>query len=262
MTEVLTKTLWDQRRFVLGWAVGLGAAALVYTASYAMFDVSTLDNLTEFMDEALIEAFGWEDFASPAGYLGSTVFGLVVPVLVMIFAIGAGARFIAGDEEDGILELTVTHPVSRTSLVLQKAGALALECLAMAAVVFVVVGVMLGPIGLDVSVGNVALACLQLFLLALALGTFTLAAGAVVGRRGLVIGIAAGLAAFAFFADNIVQQVEGLEWIKNLSFFHFYGGASVLSDGLLVGDTVILILSSVVFVAVAATMFDRRDVGI
>jgi len=262
MTEVLTKTIWDQRRFILGWAIGLGAAALMYTASYAMFDVSTLDNLTEYMDVALIEAFGWEDFASPSGYLGSTVFGLVVPVLAMIFAIGAGARFIAGDEEDGILELTVTHPLSRTSLVLQKAGALALECLVMAVVVFGVVGAMLGPIGLDVSIGNVALACLQLFLLALTLGTFALAVGAIVGRRGLVIGIAAAMAAFAFFADNIVQQVEGLGWIKNLSFFHFYGAPGVLSDGLIVGDTVILIVSSLVFVAVAVFMFGRRDVGV
>lgn len=262
MTEVLTKTLWDQRRFLLGWAAGLGAAALMYTASYAMFDVSTLDNLTEYMDVALIEAFGWEDFASPSGYLGSTVFGLVVPVLAMIFAIGAGARFIAGDEEDGILELTVTYPISRTSFVLQRAGALALECLLLATVVFIVVSVMLGPIGLEVSVGNVALACVQLFLLALVMGTFALAVGSVMGRRGMVIGIAAALAAFAFFADNIVQQVEGLEWIKNLSFFHFYGGPSVLSEGLVVGDTIILVASSIVFVAVAAFMFDRRDIGV
>lgn len=262
MIEVLTKTLWDQRRFVVGWAVGLGSAALLYTASYAMFDVSTLDNLTEYMDAALIEAFGWEDFASPSGYLGSTVFGLVVPVLTMIFAIGAGARFIAGDEEDGILELTVTHPVSRTSLVLQKAGALALECLLMAAVVFAVVSVMLGPIGLDVSVGNVGLACVQLFLLALAMGTFALAVGSVVGRRGLVIGIAAALAAFAFFADNIVQQVEGLGWIKNLSFFHFYGGAQVLDEGLVVGDVLVLLVSTLVFIGLAVVGFRRRDIGV
>ena len=98
-TDILTKTLWDQRRFLMGWAVGLGSASLVYTGSYAMFDISTLGDLSDSLDPALIEAFGWEDFTSPSGYLGSTVYGLVVPVLMMVFAIAVGARVLAGDEE-------------------------------------------------------------------------------------------------------------------------------------------------------------------
>lgn len=262
MTEVLTKTLWDQRRFLLGWAIGLGSAALLYTASYAMFDVSTLGDLTEYMDPDLIEAFGWGNFASPSGYLGSTVFGLIVPVLAMVFAIGAGARFIAGDEEDGILELTATHPVSRVSLMLQKAGALALECLLMAVVVFVVVATMLGPVGLEVSLGSVAAACLQVFLLALVMGSFALALGGFVGRRGLVLGVAAALTVFAFFADTIVQQVDGLEWVENLSFFHFYGGAAVLDEGLVIGNSIVLAASTLVFIALGIVGFNRRDIGV
>ena len=262
MTEILTKTIWDQRRFLVGWSIGLGAAALMYTASYAMFDVSTLGDLTDYMDPELIEAFGWGNFASPSGYLGSTVFGLVVPILAMVFAIGVGARFVAGDEEDGILELIATHPVSRTSLILQKAGALALECLLMAVVVFLVVASMLGPVGLDVSVAAVAAACLQVFLLALAMGSFALALGCFIGRRGLVIGVAAGLAVFAFFADTIVQQVDGLEWIENLSFFHFYGGAPVLDEGLVLGNSLVLAVASIAFIALGVVAFRRRDIGV
>lgn len=262
MTEVLTKTIWDQRRFLLGWAIGLGGAALLYTASYAMFDVSTLDDLTAYMDEELIAAFGWENFSSPSGYLGSTVYGLVVPALAMVFAIGVGARFIAGDEEDGILELTATHPVSRTSLVLQKAGALTLEMLLMSVVVLVVVAVLLGPVGIEVSLGSVAAASVMLFLLGTTMGSFALAVGGFVGRRGVVIGVASALAVFAFFADNIVQQVEGLEWIENLSFFHFYGGAQVLDEGLVVGDVLVLLVSTLVFIGLAVVGFRRRDIGV
>lgn len=260
--EITTKTLWDQRRYLLGWALGLGAAALVYTGSYAVFDVSTLTGIADSIPPDLAEAFGWTDFTSASGYLGSTVFGLVVPVLTMIFAIGAGARFLAGDEEDGVLELTAAHPVSRSSLVLQKAAALTIECLLMGVVVFVVVAGLLGPTGIDVPVSSVAAATLQLVLLGLVMGATALAVGGFVGRRGVVLGVAAAVAVFAFFADTIVRQVDGLAWIEDLSFFHYYGGSTVLDEGLVVGDSLVLAGSIAVLVALAVVGFRRRDIGV
>jgi hypothetical protein len=51
--------------------------------------------------EAMREALRMQDIGSAAGYLGSTVFGLLLPLLVMAFGVTFGARAVAGDEETG-----------------------------------------------------------------------------------------------------------------------------------------------------------------
>src|SRR3954452_23349391 len=74
----------------------------------------------------VLAAFNYTDLASPAGYLGGAVYGLLVPLLVAVFMIAWGARAVAGDENAGTLELVLAHPVSRVSLALQRfAGQLA-----------------------------------------------------------------------------------------------------------------------------------------
>ena len=67
------------------------------------------------------------DYISAAGYLGSELFSFMVPLLLLIAAVGAGARAIAGEEERGTLDLLLANPVSRRRLVLEKLAALAAE---------------------------------------------------------------------------------------------------------------------------------------
>ena len=51
----------------------------------------------------------------------------MVPLLLLIAAIGAGARATAGEEERGTLDLLLANPISRRRLVLEKLAALAAE---------------------------------------------------------------------------------------------------------------------------------------
>jgi hypothetical protein len=124
LRDIWTKTLWDQRRTLLGWAIGFAAVSLVYGGFYPFAATPEYSELIDSLPPGLAEAFGWGDISSPHGYLGSTVFGILGPVLAIVMAIGLGARAIAGSEEDGSLELLIAHPVSRTRVVLQKTAAL------------------------------------------------------------------------------------------------------------------------------------------
>lgn len=48
---------------------------------------------------------------SPEGYLNGQYFNLLAPLLLLIFAIGFGARTLAGEEREGTLELVLATPV-------------------------------------------------------------------------------------------------------------------------------------------------------
>ena len=58
---------------------------------------SYLDNLPD----ALRSAIGELSLGTPVGYLQSELFSFLGPASILVFAIGAGARSLAGEEEQG-----------------------------------------------------------------------------------------------------------------------------------------------------------------
>src|SRR3954454_22361164 len=107
-----TKTLHDQRRALVGWALGVAWVTVLYSSLYPAIHGS-LASATKGYPEALQQAFSLQDVATPAGYLSSTVFALLGPLLVIVYAVSAGTRAVAGDEESGVLDLLLAHPLSR-----------------------------------------------------------------------------------------------------------------------------------------------------
>ena len=102
------------------------------------------------------------DYTSPAGYLRAELFALLGPILFLVFAIGAGGRAVAGEEEVRSLDLLLSTPLTRTQIVRDKAIAVLSRWSASPAFLFVVV-VVIGPLfDLTVPVADVAAACVML----------------------------------------------------------------------------------------------------
>ena len=262
LADIWTKTLWDQRRSILGWAIGFVAVSVIYGGFYPFASTPEYAELIDNLPAGLSEAFGWDEISSPHGYLGSTVFGILGPVLVIIMAIAFGARAIAGNEEDGHLELLIAQPVTRTRVVLQRAAALVITTAVGGLAVFLSILAIRGPVELDLSVGNIAVTSLNLALLGAVFGALALLVGGFVGRRGLVIGVSAVIAVAGYLANGLAPQVEGLAWLQKVSPFYWFGSTATLRDGIDLPKTLLLAAVTVAFVAVAVIAFNRRDVGV
>ncbi|MEX1043353.1 MAG: ABC transporter permease subunit [Acidimicrobiia bacterium] len=260
--DIWTKTLWDQRRTLIGWAIGFALVSLVYGGFYPFAATPEYADLMDSMPPGLADAFGWNDIASPHGYLGSTVFGILGPVLTIVMGIGLGAQAIAGSEEDGSLEMLISHPVSRRSVVTQKAAALALTMLGAGTVVFLTILAIRGPIDLDLPVSHIGAASFNLALFGLAFGAVALLVGAITGRKSLAVGTTAGVAVFAFLANALAPQVDALAWMQKISPFHWTNGTNVLRDGVDPAMTLLLAAVTVVVVGLSVLTFERRDVGV
>jgi beta-exotoxin I transport system permease protein len=123
---VFTKTLRDQRRALVWWALGLVGTVVLYTSFWpsvrdnaAQFN-RYLENLPDFMKNLLGEI----DYTTPEGYLQSELFAFLAPILLIVYAVGAGARAIAGEEEAGSLDLLLSVPIRRRRVLLDKFGAM------------------------------------------------------------------------------------------------------------------------------------------
>lgn len=260
LRDVWTKTLWDQRRTLTGWAIGFGIVSLIYAGFFPFAATPEYQDLINSMPESLIDSFGWDDISSPAGYLGSTVYGLLGSVLISVMVIGLGAKAIAGSEEDGSLEVLITMPVTRAKVVIHKSVALLIAAFMAGTVVFLAVVAIREPIDLDIGTSNLAAASLGLALLGAVFGSLTILIGSVVGKRGVAVGGGAAVAVLTFLMNGLAPQVESIAWLQKLSPFYWYDATSTLKDGLDPGLTFLLAGVAFVLVVGAVFAFNRRDV--
>jgi ABC-2 type transport system permease protein len=263
LRNVFTKSLWDQRRGIVGWSIAIALVGVTYAAFYPSINSPEMAAALEAYPQGLLDALGFTDITSPAGYLGSTTYGILGPILAIIFGASLGARAIAGEEEGGRLDVLMAHPVERWSVVIQRAGAIVVALTLAGVVLFVAVLLVSGPADLgDVGAANIAAATVQLVLLAAAFAMLALAVGALTGSRGLSLGAVALVAVATYFANTLGPTIDAIAWTQDLSPFHYFSGGQPLVNGLQVGDALVLAVTSAVLVVVAMVGFVRRDIAV
>jgi ABC-2 type transport system permease protein len=263
MSGLMTKAARDQRRSMIAWGIAVGTVVAMYAAFYPSIKGSA-GELQAYMDnlpDAIRNIVAAEDYTSPVGYLESEFFNTMGPLVVVIFAIGAGARAIAGEEEAGTLDLLLSAPVRRREVLATKATAIVASALVLAAIAAAAIAVLGSPFDLSVPLADLLAACFMLALLGLAFGGVALAVGAATGRRTLANAVTGGLAVLAFIVNAVGPTVDWLRPLRPLSPFRWYQDDGVLAGGL--RPTNVLVLSGIVLVAfaVADLTFERRDLS-
>ncbi|MFO7961079.1 MAG: ABC transporter permease subunit [Nitriliruptoraceae bacterium] len=260
---VLRWVLRVQRRALIGWGVALGLVTALYVSFWpAMGETQEMQALIDSMPEALVTAMGYDAISSPAGYLESTVYALLAPILMLVFALAFGARLIAGDEEGGAMELEATGPVGRRRLLLERYMALVLGVVWLGTLTGVVALTLARALGMDIGTGPLIGATVGLILLVLALGSVAFAVGAATGRRALALTVGAAIAVFGYMADALAPLLDDGAWLERLSPFFWYLGNDPLNEGLGVAGALALAALTLVSLGVAVLAYDRRDLGV
>jgi ABC-2 type transport system permease protein len=259
---VYRKWLWDSRRSLLGWTVAILVVGCGYAAFWPTMNNDELQELLANYPAAILEALNYTDIASPEGYLSATVYGLVVGLLMVVFTVAAGTRTIAGEEEAGTLDLTLTQPVSRTSVALQRVAALLTAIVLVVAAFWLAMVTLSGPAQLDeISPARFAAMHVHLALFAALFGTLAFAVGAATGRRAWAFAVAAGAAVVAYASSGLLPQVEGLAWTRDWSAFTWLTGSSPLVNGPDASNLALMGGLSLLFVVLGTLVFTRRDVA-
>jgi ABC-2 type transport system permease protein len=181
-TEVLIETLHERRVSLVWWALGVvGLVGLTVAFYPSVKGSSGLSDYAKDLPESLRGLFvgGEIDITSGAGYLNSQVFDLMAPLILLIFAIGAGAAAVAGEEERGTLDLLLAHPLRRRDFVAQRFLALSILVIALTSVLLLTVVVASALVNLDIGIADLIAACGANALLGLLFGTLALATGAI-----------------------------------------------------------------------------------
>ncbi len=258
--NVYLKSLYDARRGLFGWSVAIAFLILLESALWPSVRDLNLEQIYASFPEELRKFFDLEAMTTGAGFLNAELFTLLLPALFLVYGIGRGARALAGEEEQGTLELLLVTPVSGARIVLEKALALAtsLAILGLALFASTLAGSALFDLG--ISVGAAASGALAVTLLGLEFAALALAAGAITGRRGtaIAIGSLAATAGYVLYAAGLLlTSVE--TWLQFSPFYQaFHDGP--LGAGLTTGHGWLL-AGSIALTAIALPSLDGRDIA-
>lgn len=260
--EVLRDHLRATRRGILWWACGLAVYVAVNWALYpAVRDSPDIAGLVQRLPAALRQAFGIEDLISPGGYAWARMFSVFLPVTLIIYAVRAGTRAVAGDEEDGRLELLLAQPVTRGDLVAGRTLALGVNLALLGLVVFGTALAGAALVGADLDAGRLGAVTAQVTLLAWLLGALALAVGTASGRPGLASGVAFALTLAGYLVHSLSPQVAALRELRPVSPFWYAIGESPFRGEVHPANALVLLLAGLACVLLAVPAFLRRDVG-
>jgi len=257
---VFGKTLRDQRRALAGWGAGAALTIVLMAALWpSIRDVFTPE-LLESYPEPMRRLFDIEAITTGAGFFNAEVFSIILPALFITYGIGRGARLVAGEEQDGTLEVVVVSPVSRARILLEKAAALAVALVALGAILFAVTALSSLAAGMDIPVGHAGIGALAMILIGVQHAFLALALGAATGRRGLAVAAAATVAGAGYLLHVVGALVESVEPWRIVSPF-----TQAIEEGPVSGTVpwgfAWLALSALVVLAAAVPVFDRRDLA-
>jgi len=238
------------------WTVGIAgfAAFMVTVAKQTEKSLAALYSSSPILSQE-ISKVGGGDVATNSSLL-SFLF-VFLPLLLMAFAVTQASRW-ASDEESGQLELPLTSPQSRLSVVLARFGALATATVAISVITLIATALSAAGSSFSLDGGKLvgaSLGMIPLGLLVAALGY--LFAGWL--RTAVETGILSFLLVIWFFITFIGPSLNWPGAVLRVSALYYYG--TPLVNGLPIGDTLIIIAVATAALALAVFRFTRKDIA-
>lgn len=258
VSGILVKTASDHQGLLLATGAVMFYMGVLIGVFWRFLPESIFDALDQFPD-AILAMIGGASLASPAGWFQAEVFVLTGPVAVFILTILMGSKALAGEEEKHTMGLLMANPISRSRIILEKVGAMALFSLALGVMTFL--GTWLGAFlgGAEIGWAVLAATSMLMSLLGLVMGGVALVLSAAFGKSKLANYGAAGVGVFSYFIFAFFPLSEQFAPWAKISPFHYFMGSDPLVNGMDWAHAGILVLMFVVLVGASIPLFQRRD---
>ncbi len=226
----IKSTLRKLRGQILGWGFGLATYSLLMALIYE--DISAID-FSAFIDyypEEMLAFFGDSILAltSPSGYLDLYFFGYMT-LIVGIFSVGAGAKLIVKDEEDGLLDLVLTYPKSRSAVFWGRVFGYILTVMSILVAAWLSWVIPSGSSGLDLTAGELLKPFWGLLGQLLLFGSFSFLLSMLLPAARIASMITGGLLVGNYLLIGLANINQDLKNIVEYTPLHIYqGGYAIL----------------------------------
>jgi beta-exotoxin I transport system permease protein len=233
--EITRQALRAGRRPLAIWAAAFASMVTLYAVIWPSVRGNTSwRNLFDTLPQtyrALFTASGTIDLSTPAGYLGVELMGFLGPALIAVYAITAGGAAVAGEEERGGLEVTLSAPVSRARLLAERFAALVIGVAALMTATGATLWIFSAMLGMGLGLGAIASAAAALGFFGLFCGAVALTVGAATGNPAVARGVAALAAVASYLINALAQVTSAMRPARPISPYYLVLGNEPLAHG-------------------------------
>ena len=250
-----------RRNAILGWGIGffLYAAMIMAIAP----DLAEQFAQLELQNIGMYQAFGiTESIDSVVSLLGVYLpfFGLMLAVYGAL----TGTNALAGEEDNGTLEMLLAMPTRRVTIVIAKAlgilvalGLIALITLLAYAVTFPLIE---SEAPTSLTMVDFANASWEMIPLGYCFAMIGLLMGAWLPNRATALGVTLALVIGSYLFNNLGGTVNSLENLVQFQPFYYYNGTRVLEGNLDIRRVITLVIVGDIALIIALYAFQRRNV--
>ena len=259
---IIAKTLRDRWRSTLVWSAGLLSMISLELYIYPTVIKSSVA-MKQYIDafpEALKTIFRMEDYFSGAGFLGTELFSLMIPLIFISVAAARGSSAVAGEVESGAADILFTLPISRAKILLSKLSAMVLEVLFLSTLTVASIVIGARMVDMDISTSSLITATSASGLLALLFGAIALLAGSYTGKRGVATGVAITFAIAALLFYSLAPIVDTFDYLTPLNPMDWAINGNPLANGVAAISLVKLAILFIVISTSAIALLRKRDI--
>ena len=268
MSNIITIASYSLKRsfsIILGWGIPLMLLGIITIPFYDLV-AENEKQLRPVLDtlKPLLKSFVGGDEAAqvftPEGFIALRYFAFL-PVVMGIFGSVYGSGLLAADEERGILDFLMAHPISRSQIFW---GRLLSFLLSLTLIIgFGWFGLWLGVLkaeSMNFSPVKLWLPYLSVFAVTWLFACLSLALSMVMPSRSAAAMFSGIIVLAGYIITNLSKAIKGLEsWALFSPITYFQSNAMM---GLKLNPLTVLFVSSIIFVAFAWKAFVNRDIRV
>tara|TARA_B000000565_G_scaffold255707_1_gene237248 strand:+ start:1651 stop:2499 length:849 start_codon:yes stop_codon:yes gene_type:complete len=268
MSNIITIASYSLKRsfsIILGWGIPLMLLGIITIPFYDLV-AENEKQLRPVLDtlKPLLKSFVGGDEAAqvftPEGFIALRYFAFL-PVVMGIFGSVYGSGLLAADEERGILDFLMAHPISRSQIFWGRLLSFLLSLILI--IGFGWFGLWLGVLkaeSMNFSPVKLWLPYLSVFAVTWLFACLSFALSMVMPSRSAAAMFSGIIVLAGYIITNLSKAIKGLEsWALFSPITYFQSNAMM---GLKLNPLTVLFVSSVIFVAFAWKAFVNRDIRV
>lgn len=268
MSNIITIASYSLKRsfsIILGWGIPLMLLGIITIPFYDLV-AENEKQLRPVLDtlKPLLKSFVGGDEAAqvftPEGFIALRYFAFL-PVVMGIFGSVYGSGLLAADEERGILDFLMAHPISRSQIFWGRLLSFLLSLILI--IGFGWLGLWLGVLkaeSMNFSPVKLWLPYLSVFAVTWLFACLSFALSMVMPSRSAAAMFSGIIVLAGYIITNLSKAIKGLEsWALFSPITYFQSNAMM---GLKLNPLTVLFVASVIFVAFAWKAFVNRDIRV
>jgi beta-exotoxin I transport system permease protein len=264
MNTIFHHMLKRLRGQIIGWGLAMFFLSVLSAARYG-FIRDSQEDLQKMMKGPMKEVaalFGdTAKLFTPEGFLSMQLFNFL-PVILGVFVVLTGSGLLASDEESGILDLVLAHPISRAQLFFGRWLAFAASIAAVLSISWLglVVAKLLSP-ALDIGSAALILPYVSLFALLLLFGSLALLLSMLLPSRRMSAMAGGLVVVFSFFLTMFGRVDTGVKKAAQMLPLEYYQSGEAIRglNGVWLAG---LLTVAFLFAALAWWQFEQRDIRV